>query len=350
MMGALRTVGLGERDPGVLNCGITLPPRNPASLNALFANLDKFFPTQDGIIAVNRKPYRISSRSARLPALEAFAWEPAVRKCDNPVYIFSGMGHSVRHWDLGIARHLASYGIPVYSVSIRGHGASEGPLCFKAASYGDHLEDVNRGLDFFSLRNKNPIFLGHSIGGLVAMDLAARNPDLCSALVLLNTNSPKGLAETMQRTVLRERLRDTLWPLIKTQLTGSLNPFSQDPKMARLMFFNANPNAQWVNDAIGTLGDYPMLAYAQALLKPLLLLGKPLVDIKALKNQKIRTIMFGGDKDFFIPAGQIAPYIEANRVITIGGGDHEMIIDPKLVKLISRGIRDQLREFGFMRG
>ena len=77
-------------------------------------------------------------------------------------------------------RALAAAGHDVYAVDLPGHGLSEGPAPTTIGGYADWLVAFLEvaGLD-------RAIVVGHSMGALVALDVAGRWPDRISALVLV---------------------------------------------------------------------------------------------------------------------------------------------------------------------
>ncbi|HEX9547753.1 MAG TPA: alpha/beta hydrolase [Acidimicrobiales bacterium] len=85
------------------------------------------------------------------------------------------------------AGHFAS-GHRVISVDLRGHGQSDKPQgdkpnadCYTIANLADDVAWVCR-----ELRLEHPVVVGHSMGGAVTLELAARHPDLPAAIVLVD--------------------------------------------------------------------------------------------------------------------------------------------------------------------
>ncbi|MHC4886663.1 MAG: alpha/beta fold hydrolase, partial [Planctomycetota bacterium] len=96
-----------------------------------------------------------------------------------PVYLYlSGTGCDSTDW-AGIAEHLPG---PVTSVALDfpGHGESEGPAC--DLTFDDLVDDAAALIDALGL--EVVIGVGHSLGGMVAIDLAARCPAV-AGLVLV---------------------------------------------------------------------------------------------------------------------------------------------------------------------
>ena len=101
---------------------------------------------------------------------------------DGPVVVFANaLGTDLRIWD-GVLAHLPE-GLRVLRYDMRGHGLT---TCPDAPYYmGDLVQDAARLMDHLGLRDA--VFVGLSIGGMVAQGLAAERLDLLRGLVLSNT-------------------------------------------------------------------------------------------------------------------------------------------------------------------
>ena len=94
----------------------------------------------------------------------------------------AGMDHTV--WALP-ARHFARKGWRVLAVDLPGHGRSEGPPLESIEAMADWLAAL---LD--ALEVATAAVAGHSMGSLVAWQLARAKPTRCRALALLGTSAP----------------------------------------------------------------------------------------------------------------------------------------------------------------
>ena len=78
--------------------------------------------------------------------------------------------------------HFARRGHRVVAVDLRGHGRSDRPLqAYTMQVFADDLAWVCGRLEL-----AKPVVVGHSMGGIVAFDLAARYPELPSGVVMLD--------------------------------------------------------------------------------------------------------------------------------------------------------------------
>jgi pimeloyl-ACP methyl ester carboxylesterase len=82
----------------------------------------------------------------------------------------------------GIYQHLLQYG-RVLNADLRGHGKSEKPeQPYLIETYAQDLKGLCQ-----ELKLDNIIVIGHSMGGNIAIEFAACNPELVKGLVLLDT-------------------------------------------------------------------------------------------------------------------------------------------------------------------
>ncbi len=92
----------------------------------------------------------------------------------------------------------------VVSVDLRGHGQSDAPpVDYTMATYADDIAFLCTEMNLL-----DPIVVGHSMGGNVALELAARHPEIPDSIVLIDSFifPPEGFVEALENfeEVLRE--------------------------------------------------------------------------------------------------------------------------------------------------
>lgn len=109
-----------------------------------------------------------------------------------PTWLFvhgAGMDHSA--WILQ-SRYFAFHGCNVLAVDLPGHGRSGGEPLATIEALADWLAAV---LDAVGVDRARVV--GHSMGGLAALDLAARHPRCVDALAMVGTGYPMPVAEPL---------------------------------------------------------------------------------------------------------------------------------------------------------
>lgn len=101
---------------------------------------------------------------------------------DAPLVVFANsLGTDLRIWD-GVIERLGGR-IQSLCYDMRGHGLSDAPPA--PYTLDDHIDDLAGLLE--NLHIERPMLCGISVGGMVALGLAARRPDLVRGLVLSDT-------------------------------------------------------------------------------------------------------------------------------------------------------------------
>lgn len=101
----------------------------------------------------------------------------------------AGMDHTI--WALQ-TRYFAHHGRNVLALDLPGHGRSEGPPLDSVGAFADWLL---RLLDV--LKVERAALVGHSMGSLIALETAARQPTRVEALALLGTAVPMPVTDAL---------------------------------------------------------------------------------------------------------------------------------------------------------
>lgn len=101
-----------------------------------------------------------------------------------PMVLLHALGETKDDWDVVMPRFAEI--TRVLAFDLRGHGDSSRPGSYTTAEFTD---DVAAALDRLGL--SAVILVGHSLGGQVALTLAARRPDLVHRLVIEDVAPPR---------------------------------------------------------------------------------------------------------------------------------------------------------------
>lgn len=98
-----------------------------------------------------------------------------------PLVLHHGLASNARIWEM-VTPRLAARGHPVYALDARGHGLSDKP------EIGYDIETITADLAAFieACHFEQPVLVGHSWGGMIALNYAARFP--------AGPRSPAGIA------------------------------------------------------------------------------------------------------------------------------------------------------------
>jgi pimeloyl-ACP methyl ester carboxylesterase len=141
-----------------------------------------------------------------------------------PTIVFvHGAAHDHSVWALQ-SRYFAHHGANVLAVDLPGHGRSEGPLLASVEAMADW---VLRFCDAVGAERLGMV--GHSMGSLISLEAAARQPERVASLALLGTAYPMQVSDG-----LLEAARDD-----EPEARQMVNVWSHKPAM--LLGGNPNP-------------------------------------------------------------------------------------------------------------
>jgi pimeloyl-ACP methyl ester carboxylesterase len=99
----------------------------------------------------------------------------------------AAMGHSAWQWQ---SRYLAHHGFAVIAPDLPGHGRSPGTARTSVEALADWAADL-----LAALGRERACVAGHSLGSLVALELAMRHPGRVAALALAGVSVPMPVGE-----------------------------------------------------------------------------------------------------------------------------------------------------------
>jgi alpha-beta hydrolase superfamily lysophospholipase len=146
--------------------------------------------------------------------------------------IVHGFGeHSELYNHLG--QFFTDRGFAVVSLDLRGHGKSAGARGF-VRHWNDYLEDVTHLVDLAYRPGGAPLYLvGHSMGGLIAIEYALRHPERLGGLVVMGP--ALGEVGVPRILVWLSRALSRIWPSFSLDTRINSAAMSRDPAaVARL--------------------------------------------------------------------------------------------------------------------
>jgi pimeloyl-ACP methyl ester carboxylesterase len=123
-----------------------------------------------------------------------------------PVILVHGAGGTHLHWPSQI-RRLPGY--KVYSIDLAGHGKSEGRGHQNIDAY---RKSICRWMD--KIHIYSGVFVGHSMGGAIALSMALKEPERVIALGLVGTGARLRVAQS----ILEHTASQTTFPLAVNEI------------------------------------------------------------------------------------------------------------------------------------
>jgi len=225
---------------------------------------------------------------------------------------------------------LVNAGYKVVAIDVADHGSTQG-LPSGGADFHAYTTLLGRAVDELGI--KQAIFAGHSMGGRLVTELAARHPERALAVILLDAI----VGEPWDRLVAWSRFN----PLLLAGVGGILMldsmstvPFLRDPRQAMKM---------------GRLFAPTLISHAR---HPTHLVG-PGVSILRSKSSKwmleklgrygVTVVAIHGDRDIVVPlsTARSAAKLAKGMVVVVEGGTHSWLLkDPETLPAVLRELVD----------
>lgn len=187
------------------------------------------------------------------------------------VILIHGLGEHGALYD-ETARFLVERVGPVYAPDLRGHGLSPGRRGH-IRRWGDFRRDLHGMLGVVRTAESGaPLLLGHSLGGLLALDFAVENPDSVAGIVALAP--PLGRVGVPGWLLVLGSLASSVWPSLTLKTGFDLSGLTRDPaRLARIIedpLFHRRASARLATEVFTAVKQ--LRTHAARLQAPVLLL------------------------------------------------------------------------------
>jgi pimeloyl-ACP methyl ester carboxylesterase len=226
---------------------------------------------------------------------------------------------------------IVAAGFKVVAIDTAGHGSTQG-LPTGGANFESYTRLLMRAVDELGI--KKAVFAGHSMGGRLVLELAAREPERVLAVLLLDAI----VGEPWDRIVAASRFNPLLLAGIGAILVAdsiSTVPMLRNPRQAA---------------KFGKLVAPTLLAHVR---NPLHLAG-PGVSILRSRSSKwmleklgrehVPVVAIHGDRDIVVPlaTARSAAKLSKGMVVVVEGGTHSWLLkDPETLPAILRDMFDR---------
>lgn len=237
---------------------------------------------------------------------------------------------------------LVAMGFKVVAIDAASHGSTQG-LPTGGANFEEYTRLLGRVVDELGIRKA--VFAGHSMGGRLVTEYAARNPDRVLTVILLDAI----VGETWDRIVSVSRFT----PLLLAGVGGVLMvdsvstvPFLRNPTQAVKLGRLVAPTIR-----THVLQPWHLAGPGVSILRS----RSSKWMLRKLKREHIPLVAIHGDRDIVVPlsTARSAARLAGGMVVVVEGGTHSWLLkDPETLPAIlqelfasTRGRHDRDRDF-----
>ncbi len=225
---------------------------------------------------------------------------------------------------------IVTSGFKVVAIDVANHGGTQG-LPTGGANFEEYTKLLGRVVDELGINKA--VYMGHSMGGRLITELAAREPDRALAVILLDAI----VGEPWDRIVSVSRFNPFVLAGVGAILLAdsfSTVPFVRDPRQAVKFSKLAMPMvASHVKNPLHLIGPGVSILRSRSSKWMLEKLGREGVPVVAIH----------GDRDIVVPlsTARSAAKLAGGGVVVVEGGRHSWLLkDPETLPAILRELFD----------
>ncbi|MDW8419976.1 MAG: alpha/beta fold hydrolase [Chitinophagales bacterium] len=178
------------------------------------------------------------------------------RSSATPLLFVHGMAHAAWCWEWEFVPYFNRLGYDCYTMSLRGHGKSEGREHKRWYRIRDYLTDVEAVVASITPK---PVLIGHSMGGFIIQKYVLKHQNLPAAITLASV--PAG---GMWRGSLKIAAHFP-WAFLKGNLTMSTAPFSANTRIIRKIAFSPDADEALLENVKNHMEPESYMAYLDML-------------------------------------------------------------------------------------
>ena len=247
---------------------------------------------------------------------------------ESPILFIHGMAHAAWCWEWFFVPYFNELGYDCYTLSLRGHGASEGSEKLRCWRINDYLQDVEWAVQKIG---GTPIVIGHSMGGFTLQKYLLKQNNIAAAITLSSVPANGMLLGSLKTA------RYFPWKFIKGNLTLSTAPFSETEYAVKTLCFSDDINHEILANTKRNLQSESYMAYLDMLF----------LNLHTPSPTKVPALFLRGEHDFVVDEknwqktaeGFGADYENMNGIA------HDMMLDTKW-KMVAEKITDWLANKG----
>jgi alpha-beta hydrolase superfamily lysophospholipase len=201
---------------------------------------------------------------------------------EHPILFVHGMAHAAWCWEWKFVPFFTEKGYDCYTISMRGHGMSEGKDKLRWHSISDYLEDLEFALNKIG---DEPILIGHSMGGFIIQKYLLSGKKKIHAAILLSSVPANGMLKGSIKTARKFPLK-----FLKGNLTLSTAPFSETEYAVKTLCFSDDIDPKILTETRAHLQSESYRAYLDMLF----------LNLHQPKPTEVPTLFLHAENDFIV--------------------------------------------------
>ena len=236
---------------------------------------------------------------------------------EHPILFVHGMAHAAWCWEWKFVPFFTEKGYDCYTISLRGHGMSEGKDKLRWHSISDYLEDLEFALNKIG---DEPILIGHSMGGFIIQKYLLSGKKKIHAAILLSSVPANGMLKGSIKTARKFPLK-----FLKRNLTLSTAPFSETEYAVKTLCFSDDIDPKILTETKAHLQSESYRAYLDMLF----------LDLHKPEPTEVPALFLHAESDFVVDKEHLKKTAIAfgGMFDEMKGLAHDMMLDTKWEKV-----------------